>query len=669
MSSRYILPFADVGNGIQPEDGAKFFFFEPDGVTPKDTFSDQLSTPTPNTNPVIADSNGVFGDIFINGEYKNTLKDKNDVQIFGGVVIKEVIDSDFLDRLNPATLAAWQADIFAEVGDVVTTKERSTGNGGGGTGEVIASGTETGFRVVKHNTLPLSWALRTDNVLFASQWGVVSTNLVDSTNAILSMISEANAGDRLVGLNQDEKIQCDLAEFTITKSLHFRDFHFHRTVDLGGRRDFLKFVNVDGFSVKRCTFDSNGQATPVRNQAISAIGSSNGKIQFNKIIQETDGIFIYRNCTNIKVNKNRFNTGLFGVATGGDDTGNVAGQVAGIDISYNYFTNIQSEAVDINFDTKQFWINKNLIVDCGTNGGFNECIDVGGGTANEQAVISGNFIIITDDDTSGIRLKLNSENIAVKDNIIFSSTAAPSTSFTVGVRLELGVDAIDVSSNRITGFDYGVFTDANGDDVTIDKNTFKDQRLRFISHGLDNVKITKNTMISALTTMTAGINSTTNFECLVEKNKISIHDAAPAIAFTNSKEGSISKNNITGSSTAITLSSNSDDNDIHANKIKNTGDTQIKVTDCNSVSVNKNKIKDSNINAGSFSIDIQASRNIQTVGNILKDTGGGTTQGKISFNATCDNVIATENIFDGVLQPSVGIAGGVTGIVNTNNLP
>ncbi|MCH8157626.1 MAG: hypothetical protein IID18_07755, partial [Nitrospinae bacterium] len=73
MSSRFISPFYDVGSGIKPPSGAKLLFFEIDGVTPKDTFSDQLSTPTPNSNPVIADSFGVFGDIYIAGEYKVTL--------------------------------------------------------------------------------------------------------------------------------------------------------------------------------------------------------------------------------------------------------------------------------------------------------------------------------------------------------------------------------------------------------------------------------------------------------------------------------------------------------------------------------------------------------------------------------------------------------------------
>lgn len=79
MASRFVLPFADVGKGITPSDGSKLFFFETGTSTPKDTYSDAAAT-TPNANPVIADANGVFPDIFIEGSYKAQLKDKNDAQ-------------------------------------------------------------------------------------------------------------------------------------------------------------------------------------------------------------------------------------------------------------------------------------------------------------------------------------------------------------------------------------------------------------------------------------------------------------------------------------------------------------------------------------------------------------------------------------------------------------
>ena len=77
--SRFILPFQRVDdlNG-HPLDGAKLYFFETGTKTPKDTYSD-TNFATPNTNPVIADSQGQFGNIFMQGAYRVRLDNKNDV--------------------------------------------------------------------------------------------------------------------------------------------------------------------------------------------------------------------------------------------------------------------------------------------------------------------------------------------------------------------------------------------------------------------------------------------------------------------------------------------------------------------------------------------------------------------------------------------------------------
>lgn len=66
------------GSG-EPLAGGKVFFYESGTTTPKDTFTDQ-GEGTPNTNPVILDSEG-YADIWGNGSYKVILKDSNDVVI------------------------------------------------------------------------------------------------------------------------------------------------------------------------------------------------------------------------------------------------------------------------------------------------------------------------------------------------------------------------------------------------------------------------------------------------------------------------------------------------------------------------------------------------------------------------------------------------------------
>ena len=88
--SRFVLPFADVGGGIRPSSGAKLFFYATGTSTPANTFSDFAGT-TPNTNPVIADSKGIFPNIFLSGIFNVVLKDSNDVQIWSADPVTSVL--------------------------------------------------------------------------------------------------------------------------------------------------------------------------------------------------------------------------------------------------------------------------------------------------------------------------------------------------------------------------------------------------------------------------------------------------------------------------------------------------------------------------------------------------------------------------------------------------
>lgn len=92
MAYRFVLPFADVGNGITSSDGAKLYFFEQGTSTDKTTYSDFLLT-VPNTQPVISDSDGVFSDIFLDDVADVRLNDANDVLIWGPVTVYPPDDS------------------------------------------------------------------------------------------------------------------------------------------------------------------------------------------------------------------------------------------------------------------------------------------------------------------------------------------------------------------------------------------------------------------------------------------------------------------------------------------------------------------------------------------------------------------------------------------------
>jgi lysophospholipase L1-like esterase len=121
MASRFIIPTADVGSGISPSRGAQLFF-SPTGVAfdvqTQDTYpteADAIAKTNANANPVIADGNGVFPDIWIEGSYKVVLKDKNDVQTGFGEsdpVISTISNSDL--TITKATIAAAKADTSLE---------------------------------------------------------------------------------------------------------------------------------------------------------------------------------------------------------------------------------------------------------------------------------------------------------------------------------------------------------------------------------------------------------------------------------------------------------------------------------------------------------------------------------------------------------------------------
>jgi hypothetical protein len=88
MATIFNLPFADVGSGIKPPDGAQLFFYEAGTDTPKNTFTTSTAN-VANDNPVIASSTGVFPVIYLTGDYWVTLKDKNNVQKWAGVSVSE----------------------------------------------------------------------------------------------------------------------------------------------------------------------------------------------------------------------------------------------------------------------------------------------------------------------------------------------------------------------------------------------------------------------------------------------------------------------------------------------------------------------------------------------------------------------------------------------------
>ena len=83
MANRFTLPVSQELDGDgDPYSGAKLYFYETGTSTPLDSYSDSALS-TANANPVVADANGRFGDIFMKTQdYKVVLKTTADVTIW-----------------------------------------------------------------------------------------------------------------------------------------------------------------------------------------------------------------------------------------------------------------------------------------------------------------------------------------------------------------------------------------------------------------------------------------------------------------------------------------------------------------------------------------------------------------------------------------------------------
>lgn len=141
--SRFIMPRQGVkGQNINPADGALLYFYTVGTVTPKDTYNSAAKT-TANTNPVVADSSGLFGHIELDGSYDVVLKNKNGVQIWGPETVSELASTD--EPVSYATLAAMVADIAnLSIGEIYNIGGRtSLGDGGAARWSVVDATTVT----------------------------------------------------------------------------------------------------------------------------------------------------------------------------------------------------------------------------------------------------------------------------------------------------------------------------------------------------------------------------------------------------------------------------------------------------------------------------------------------------------------------------------------------
>ena len=255
MANRFTSPFADVGSGITPEDGAKLFFFDTGTANARNTFSDKAET-TPNSNPVIANQSGVFADIFMAGTYKVRLTDKNDVQIWEADPV-EGVSINAIDSFDTPSLAALEVLL---IGQTIQTLGRLTaGDGGAGLYQVVADGTgadDGGAFINSNPSGAFQLKLITTRPNF-KQWAAVGDDVADDTTPI----------NNCVIANPQRDILANAGTYKTTDEILF-PFSTHNSTRLSGEQRNATKIIITGatnkaairLSASSCTLEYLGIA-------------------------------------------------------------------------------------------------------------------------------------------------------------------------------------------------------------------------------------------------------------------------------------------------------------------------------------------------------------------------------------------------------------------------
>jgi len=201
MSSRFVLPYADVGSGIRPSCNANLYFYDTGTTTLRNTYSDEALT-IANTNPVVANQEGVFTNIWLDGRYKVILKNKDDVQLWEADPVGDAPLNVHIRISDVATLKTTNL----VVGDTVVTtsyygdwETLDKNPSGGGNYNIItlveytqitnlSAANEFGDFLLNNGLVALLQRTRGENVI--DQWGARSNNLTDATANIQASIDD-----------------------------------------------------------------------------------------------------------------------------------------------------------------------------------------------------------------------------------------------------------------------------------------------------------------------------------------------------------------------------------------------------------------------------------------------------------------------------------------------
>jgi hypothetical protein len=360
-----VLKYRALDNSGNAMSGAKLYFYEDGTTTPLATYSDEALT-TANTNPVVADSSGYFGEIYLktDEQYKVVLKTSAGVTIWtvDDITASQLVSDSFEARIgqaatNPLDYGAIGDGVANEVSYVQTAIDAATGVvdllgktyrcdsviaiNSGETGVVIKNGTldfsnsTAGSNVYIYGTIGSANSLTGDANIGATTLAVTSSTGLAAGDWLI--LSSGNAWS--VGLTRGELVQIDsIAGLNITlkkpieatyqtallgsvyditqapQRIRFDNVRFIGNTSAVGTGDMV-YIDYMAFDIafENCTFDN------VKRYAIASIGGCNVHVDrctFTNIASSGAAIATSGPTQNLMVTNNRFSRVPLGVGVG-----------------------------------------------------------------------------------------------------------------------------------------------------------------------------------------------------------------------------------------------------------------------------------------------------------------------------------------------------------------
>jgi len=176
--SPVLSPNGDVGEALP---NAKLYFYvNGSSTTLQDTYTDVLLT-TAATNPVVADGNGRFAQIFGNSTYSVRLDDENDNVIWGpfdDISISAASSFTIIDAINSAV-----TDVLTVTHETTDTPTAGIGTGIALKTETSAGNNETGARIASISTDVTSTSEDFDLVTYLMAAGATAAEVQRITSA------------------------------------------------------------------------------------------------------------------------------------------------------------------------------------------------------------------------------------------------------------------------------------------------------------------------------------------------------------------------------------------------------------------------------------------------------------------------------------------------------